>query len=75
MGRVPPAAGEGVLLGDKVVQLELSFSLSVSESLDYVHRIFSEVPLRTRGVGDREVCWFVLVFKPTSNIFGFNYLN
>lgn len=32
MGRVPPAAGEGVLLGDKVMQLEISFSLSVSES-------------------------------------------
>lgn len=76
MGRVPAAAGEGVLLGDKVMQLELSFSLSVFGSTWIMFiGFFPAGPLRARGVGEGEVCWFVLVFKPTSNIFRLNYLS
>lgn len=56
MGRVPPAAGEGVLLGDKVMQLELSFSLSVSENMWIMFIGFSQqFPLKLECWGERGV--------------------
>lgn len=62
MGRVPAAAGEGVLLGDKVMQLELSFSLSVFGSTWIMFIGFTQQVLLGLEALGRERCaglfWF-----------------
>lgn len=60
VGRVPATAGEGVFLGDKVKQLELSFSLLVSENTWIMLIGFSQqFPLGLEFWGERDalVCF------------------